>query len=86
MQRENLTDALDYAVEALSKISSLDEYESAYSALLLAMNELSISRENDTQKGQLNITAGKIIAAVLVGSLILAAQIFVYKMQKERKR
>ena len=85
VQRENLTEALDYAVEALSKISSLDEYESAYSALLLAMNELSISRENDTQKGQLNITAGKIIAAVLVGSLILAAQIFVYKMQKEKK-
>ncbi len=86
VQRENLADALDYAVETLSNVSSLDEYESAHSALLLAMNELSISREEDTQKGQLNITAGKIIAAVLVGSLILAAQIFVYKMQKERKR
>lgn len=86
VQRENLTDALDYAVESLDNISSLDEYESAHSALILAMNELSISQEDDTQKGQLNITAGKIIAAVLVGSLILAAQIFVYKMQKEKKR
>lgn len=86
VQRENLTDALDYAVESLNNISSLDEYESAHSALILAMNELSISQEDDTQKGQLNVTAGKIIAAVSVGSLILAAQIFVYKMQKERKR
>lgn len=86
VQRENLNDALMCAVETLDKVSSLDEYEKVYSALILAMNELSISREDDTQKGQLNITAGKIIAAVVVGSLILAAQIFVYKMQKERKR
>ncbi|MBE6775519.1 MAG: hypothetical protein E7543_04940 [Ruminococcaceae bacterium] len=86
VQRENLNDALVRSAEALGKLSSPDEYESAYSALLLAMNELSISREEDTQKGQLNITAGKIIAAALVGALILAAQIFVYKMQKEKKR
>ncbi len=86
VQRENLNDALENAVDALDKVSSLDEYEGAYSSLLLAMNELSISQQDDTQKGQLNITAGKIIAAVSVGALILGAQIFVYKMQKERKR
>lgn len=86
VQQENLNDALFRSAEALDKVSSLDEYESAYSSLILAMNELSISREDDTQKGQLNVTAGKIIAAVTVGALILAAQIFVYKMQKERKR
>ncbi len=86
VQRENLNDALKFALDALDRVSSLDEYESAYSSLILAMNELSISQEDDTQKGHLNITAGKIIAAVLVGALILAAQIFVYKMQKEKKR
>lgn len=86
VQKDNLKDALEYAVDALDKVSSLDEYESAYSSLLLAMNELSISQEDDTQKGHLNITAGKLIAALSVGSVILAAEIFVYKMQKEKKR
>ncbi len=86
VQRENLSDALNYAVDTLDNVSSLDEFENAHSSLLLAMNELSISQEDDTQKGQLNITAGKIIAALAVGSVILAAQIFVYKMQKEKKR
>ncbi len=86
VQKENLSDALSYAVGLLDSISSPDEFESAYSSLLLAMNELSISQEDDTQKGHLNITAGKIIAAVSVGAVILAAQIFVYKMQEEKKR
>lgn len=86
VQTENLTDARNYAVGLLEKVSSSDEFESAYSTLILAMNELSISREEDTQKGHLNITVGKIVAAVLVGSVILAAQIFVYKMQQEKKR
>ncbi len=70
----------------LTGLSSPDEIEAVYSALLLAMNENNINAEEDTQKGHLNITAGKIIAALAVGSVILAAQIFVYKMQKERKR
>lgn len=84
---ENFTDALGNAHLVLSKgTASLDEIESAYSALLLSMNELNISEAEDFQKGQLNITAGKIIAAVLVGFAILAAQIFVHKMQEEKRR
>ncbi|MBQ3136380.1 MAG: hypothetical protein IJB74_02750 [Clostridia bacterium] len=86
VQRKNLNDALAYAVNVLGKVSSPDEYERAYSSLILAMNELSLSREDDTQKGQLNITAGKIIAAIAVGAVLLSAQIFVYKMQEEKKR
>ncbi len=86
VQSGNLTDAVYYAIELLEKVSSLDEFEKAYSSLLLSMNELSVSEKDDTQKGQLNITAGKIIAALAVGSVILAAQIFVYKMQEEKKR
>ncbi len=82
---KNRQDAILLAKFALTGVSSLDEIEAAYSKLVLAMNENNINAEEDTQKGHLNITAGKIIAALAVGSVILAAQIFVYKMQKERK-
>ena len=36
--------------------------------------------------GTLNVTAGKVIAAVLVGAAILAGQIYVHKMQQEKRR
>ncbi len=83
---KNRQDAVLLAKTTLTGLSSLDEIEAAYSNLLLAMNENNINAEEDTQKGHLNITAGKVIAALVVGSVILAAQIFVYKMQKEKKR
>lgn len=83
---KNRQGAILLAETTLSGISSLDQIEYAYSNLLLAMNENNINAEEDTQKGHLNITAGKIIAAIAVGAVILAAQIFVYKMQKEKKR
>lgn len=83
---ENFTDALELCKDVLSGVGSLDESESAYSALLLSMNELNISEADDTQKGQLNITFGKIIAALLVGAVIVAAQIYVHKMQEEKRR
>lgn len=83
---KNRQDAILLAETTLRGLSSLDEIEYAYSSLLLAMNENNIDAEEDTQKGHLNITAGKIIAILSVGALILAAQIFVYKMQQERKR
>ncbi len=83
---QNRQDAILRAETTLTGVSSLDEIEYAYSNLLLAINENNIDAEEDTQKGHLNITAGKIIAALSVGTLILAAQIFVYKMQQERKR
>ncbi len=82
----NFNDALETGEYVLSKVSSLDEIESCYSALLLSMNELNISEAEDTQKGQLNITPGKIIAVLLVGAVILAAQIYVHKMQEEKRR
>ncbi len=83
---QNRQDAILRAETTLTGVSSLDEIEYAYSNLLLAMNENNINAKEDTQKGHLNITAGKIIAAIAVGAVILAAQIFTYKMQKEKKR
>lgn len=84
---DNLQKALQRAKAELQKgISSVGELESANSQLLLAMNRLNLSDGHESQKGALNITAGKVIAAVLVGMLIIAGQIYVHKMQKEKRR
>ena len=85
VSRENLSDAMETAELMLDGASSCDELQSAYSALLLSVNNLTLKHGEDTQKGALNITAGKVIAAVLVGTAILAAQIYMYKMQKNNK-
>ena len=84
---DNLQKALKRANEELqSNVSSVGELESANSQLLLAMNRLNLSDSTESQKGALNITAGKIVAAVLVGAAILAGQIYVHKMQQEKRR
>lgn len=84
---DNLQKALKKANEELqSNVSSVGELESANSQLLLAMNRLNLSDSTESQKGALNITAGKIVAAVLVGAAILAGQIYVHKMQKDKGR
>ena len=84
---DNLQKALKRANEELqSNVSSVGELESANSQLLLSMNRLNLSDGVESQKGALNITAGKIIATVLVGAAILAGQIYVHKMQQEKRR
>lgn len=84
--RDNLKVSLEEAKAAVSGIVSLDRVQQSRSALLLAMNELNIKEGEDSQVGALNITAGKVIAAIIVGIFILAAQVYVHKMQKEKKR
>lgn len=84
---DNLRKAAQRAEEVLSEgVASVGELESANSRLLTALNRLNLSDGHESQKGALNITAGKIIAAVLVGAAILAGQIYVHKMQKEKRR
>ena len=84
---DNLSKALKEANETLQRgVSSVGELENANSQLLLAMNRLNLSDGVESQKGALNITAGKIIATVLVGAAILAGQIYVHKMQQEKRR
>lgn len=84
---DNLQKALKRANEELqSNVSSVGALESANSQLLLSMNRLNLSEGVESQKGALNITAGKIVAAVLVGAAILAGQIYVHKMQQEKRR
>lgn len=64
---------------------SLDEAQKAYSDLLFALEDMKISTGEVDTRGALNITAGKIIATVLVGAALLAGQIFVYKMRRNNK-
>ena len=87
VSRENLADGIETArVLVNGGAASCDELQNAKSGLLLAINNLTLKQGEDTQKGALNITAGKVIATVLVGIAILAAQIYTYKMQKNKKK
>lgn len=86
VSRENLAEGIESAQYLLnSSLVSNDELQSAASVLQRAINNMTLSDGEDTQKGALNVTTGKIIAAVLVGTAILAAQIYTYKMQKRKK-
>ena len=87
VSKENLEDAIAVAQGLLNGgAASSDELQSSASKLILAMDNLALKSADDTQKGALNITAGKVIATVLVGAVILAAQIYTYKMQKGKKK
>ncbi len=86
VSKDNLADGIEEAERVLSgRIKSLGEAESAYSKLLFYMNEMKISNGEETTRGALNVTTGKVIAAVLVGAAIFAAQIFVQKMHKKKR-
>lgn len=79
---------LEAAVAAASKClengnSSLGEAQQAYSSLVLAEENLAASSQSDTQKGNLNVTAGKIIAAVCIGLLLVFGEAYVLKKRKK---
>ena len=87
VSRENLTDAIENAETLINDgLASNDELENAASMLQRSINNLTFSHGEDTQKGALNVTAGKVIAAVIMGIIILSAQIYTYKMQKRKKK
>lgn len=84
---DNLRKAVKEAKTVLSKsVASVGELEKVNSELLLSLNRLNLSDSHESQKGALNITAGKVIAAVLVGLLLLGGQIYVHKMQSEKRK
>ncbi len=66
-------------------VTSLEEIQYDYSQLLYALKDMKKSSGEVDTRGALNITAGKVIAAVLVGCVLLAGQIYVYKMRKKTK-
>lgn len=77
--RENCEALLNGAV------FSLDEAQSAYSQLIFALEEMKVSDGKVDTRGALNVTAGKLVAAFAVGALLLAGQIYVYKMRRKAK-
>lgn len=84
---DNLTLGMENAKALINEsTASCDELQKAHSELLLAINTATSGQDEDTKKGALNITLGKIIAAVAVGLALLAAEMFINKMQKEKKR
>ena len=84
---KNLRSGLKKAQAVLNdgKCSS-GEAESAFSDLNESMKNLAFQESGDVQKGNLTITAGKVIAAVLVGAALLAGEIYVIKMRKPGRK
>ncbi len=67
-------------------VFSLDEAQQAYSRLLFALEDMKISTGEVDTRGALNVTAGKVTAALLVGAALLCGQIYVYKMRKTKEK
>ena len=82
---ENLDKAMAECEKLLSSsVFSLGEAQRVYSCLLYALEDMKISSGEVDTRGALNVTAGKVVAAVLVGAALLCGQIYVYKMRKSK--
>ncbi|MBQ6600764.1 MAG: hypothetical protein IIX36_03880, partial [Clostridia bacterium] len=83
----NLEKAKLYAESVVStSVFSLGEVQQAYSKLVFALGEMKISTGEVDTRGALNVTAGKVVAAVLVGAALLCGQIYVFKMRKTEEK
>ena len=49
------------------------------------MDALTPAGEVSAQKGSLNVTPGKVVVIVVFGALILAGEIFVFRMRKKKE-
>lgn len=82
-----LKQAVSDAESVLAKGNySLDALQKCRSQLVFAAKNLAFKNTDDTVRGALSVTPGKIAAALIVGAVLLAAQIYVHKMQKEKNR
>ena len=85
VSRKNISAALSFAEEVLEgRAKSLAEYEKAYSSLAQSLNSKMIADGKEQAKGALNITAGKVIAAIAIGAAFIAVQIFIERLKKEK--
>lgn len=79
----------EYAIKtanALGKNACLDELQDARSMLISGINDLVFSTKTDTQTGALNITVSKVIAVLVMGGIIVGAQIYVHKRQDKKTK
>lgn len=81
---KNLSKALSEAKAVIEdKNKPLSALQSADSALRAALYVPGNENSKSSEKGALNITAGKVCFVVFFGGLILAAQVFVYKKKEK---
>lgn len=66
-----------------ANVVSLAGAQAAYSQLNLALKEMKISTGEVDTRGALNVTTGKIIVAVIIGTAFLASQIYLHKMRRK---
>ena len=76
---------LNYENMIADSVFSLDEAQRVYSDLLSMLQNMKISTGEVDTRGALNITAGKVIWALIIGSALFAGQMYVYKMRKSNK-
>ncbi len=81
----DITQAKEKATEVLMSLSSYETLACTKNQIKSALNDFSVSNENHEKKGVLKITAGKVIAVVLVSAGIVAGQVYTFKMQKRSK-
>lgn len=82
---KNFSKALDEAKEVLlNGNASLETLQNSYSLLSETMKNLTFGTHEDDQRGNLNITVGKVLAAIFFGGLILLGEVYVYKKQKRK--
>lgn len=79
----NLESAISQA-QTITANSCLDEKQDVRSLLISSTNSLIYTTKEDTQQGSLNITAGKIIAVVIMGAIIVCVQVYVHKRQDKK--
>lgn len=83
---KELSAAEEKADECLSGgTCSLGEVQSAYSCLLQQLGTLSHQSGKETKKGALNITAGKVIAVVVFGLLLVLGEVYLIKKKRVEK-
>lgn len=82
---KEISDAKSVAAQALTTLSSYETLAEAKHNITLALNDLSVSNGDYIRKGVLKISAGKIIAVILVTAAIVAGQVYTYKMQQKKK-
>lgn len=81
----NLQTAITSA-QGTSLNTCLDEKQDARSLLISSMNSLVYTTKTDTQQGSFNITAGKVIAVLIMGAIIFGVQVYVHKKQDKKAK
>ncbi len=79
-----LSAALAAGEEAAKPNAALCERQSALSALQNAMQSAVPAGENETRRGALQITTGKVLTVLFFAAIVFAVQIYMHQMQEKQ--